>query len=81
MWFWSVFIGNKLCIETNRVYRNKYIVYLIWVICRMYLYIMCRNIEWIMYVVMVCFSLVIDDCEDIVFILCIVVNIICLLFV
>lgn len=43
----------------------------------MYLYIMCRNIEWIMYVVMVCFSLVIDDCEDIVFILCIVVNIIC----
>lgn len=47
----------------------------------MYLYIMCRNIEWIMYVKMVCFSLVIDDCEDIVFILCIVVNIICLLFV
>lgn len=77
----SVFIGNKLCTETNRVYRNKHIVHLIWAICRMYLHTMCKNTEWIMYAVMVCFSLAIDDCEDIVFILCTVVNTTCLLLV
>lgn len=56
-------------------------VHLIWAICRMYLHTMCRNTEWIMYAVMVCFSLAIDDCEDIVFILCTVVNTTCLLLV
>lgn len=47
----------------------------------MYLHTMCRHTEWIIYAVMVCYSLAIDDGEDIVFILCTVVNTTCLLLV